>query len=170
MSSKRWPSFSLGAGEPADDALDETVEEALQGFRIGRGDAMELRSIRPLGIHPVQYQHVQMNVEIECAAKPLDEGDDTGSGDAAGGKACPMGQIGLDGADDDGQTTTERVGVPGEEQTQRPGETQHPLAYRYFREDMVNEVSRRFDHSTCATGRAKAATLRVSTVQSTTRW
>ena len=53
---------------------------------------------------------------------------------------CPMGQIGLDGAHDDGQTTAECVGVTGEEQTQGPGKAQHPLAYRYFREDVVNEV------------------------------
>ena len=62
MSSKRWPSFSLGAGEPADDALDETVEEALQGFRIGRGDAMESRSVRLEGVNPVENQHMQMNL------------------------------------------------------------------------------------------------------------
>ena len=62
-----------------------------------------------------------MNVEIQRTAKPLDEGDDTGSGAAAGGQACPMSQIGLDGAHDDGQTTAECVGVTGEEQTQWPG-------------------------------------------------
>ena len=61
------------------------------------------------------------------------------------GQPCPIGQIGLDGADDDGQTATERVGVTGEEQTQRPGKAQHPLAYRYFRGDVVNEVGRRFE-------------------------
>ena len=49
-----------------------------------------------------------------------------------------MGQVGLDGANDDGETVTERVGVAGEEQTQSPGRAQHPLAYRYFREDVVS--------------------------------
>lgn len=49
----------------------------------------------------------------------------------------------LEGADDDGQTTSaERIGQAGEEQAQRPGEAQNSLADGHFGEDEVDETSR----------------------------
>ena len=53
----------------------------------------------------------------------------------------------------------ERVGVTGKEQTQGPGKAKNPTAYRYFLKDVVNEMSRRLDHSPRAAGGKKPTTF-----------
>jgi len=68
----------------------------------------------------------------------INQRDDAGARAAAGGKACPAGEIGLDGADDDRKTAAERVGPAGEEQAQWPGEAEHPLSDGHFRNDVVD--------------------------------
>ena len=83
---------------------------------------MKSRSVLLQRIDPIQNQHVQVDVQIECTAETLDQGDNTGSGAAAGSEPRPVGQIGLDGPDDDCEAAPKRVRPAGEEQAQRPGE------------------------------------------------
>ena len=47
---------------PAGDALDEPVEEGLEGFGIRRTDGMESWSVGFLGVDAVENEHVQMNL------------------------------------------------------------------------------------------------------------
>jgi len=59
-----WTEQDMGgavAGEPAHHAPDETVEQPLEGLRVGRTDAMELRTVLLQGIDPLQNQHVVVN-------------------------------------------------------------------------------------------------------------
>jgi hypothetical protein len=42
-----------------------------------------------------------MDVQVQGAAEALDQGDDASARAATGRESCPMGQIGLDGSDDD---------------------------------------------------------------------
>ena len=102
------------AGEPADDALDETIEQVLEGLRVRWRDAMESGAVLFHGVDAVQDQHVQMDVQIECAAETLDQRDDSGSGARGGHEPRSAGKVGLDGADDDGKTTAERIRPTGE--------------------------------------------------------
>jgi len=102
---------------------------------------------------------VQVDVQVQGAAEPLDQGDNAGSGAAAGRESGPVGQIGLDRTDDDRETAAECIRPAGEEQAQWPGEAENPLTHRHFREDMVDQVRRRLDHPPCAAGRAEAPTL-----------
>jgi len=125
--------------------------------RVGRSHAMELWAVLFQRVDPVQDQHVQMHVEIERTAETLDEGDDAGAGTAAGGKPCAMRQVGLDGADDDGEAATEGIGPAGEEQAQRLGEAQHPLADGHLGEDVIDEMGRGLDHAPSAAGGAEPA-------------
>jgi len=68
-----------------------------------------------------------------------------------------MSQIGLDGPDDDGEAAAERIGPAGEEQAQRLGEAQHPLADRHLGKHMVDEMGRGLDHAPGAAGGAEPA-------------
>ena len=128
------------AGEPTDDALDEPIEETFEAPRVGRTDAMESRSVPFQRIYTVQNQHVQVDIEVQGAAETLDQGDDPGACAGAGGESCPMGQIGLDGPDDDCEAAAKRIGLAGEEQAQGPGEAQYPLTHRHFRNDVIDQM------------------------------
>ena len=120
---------------------------------------MEPRSVLLQRIDPVQDQHVQVDVQVQRAAKTLDEGHDPGARTAAGRESCPAGEIGLDGADDDRKTAAECVGPAGEEQAQGPGEAENPLTHRHIRNDVVDQMRRRLDHAPRAAGRAEAPTF-----------
>jgi hypothetical protein len=50
------------AGEPADDAPDETVEQTIEVQRVRRPDAMEPRAVMFHGVDPFQDQHVQVDL------------------------------------------------------------------------------------------------------------
>ena len=81
-----------------------------------------------------------MDIKVQGAAETLDQGDNPGACAGAGPEPGPMGQIGLDGADDDGETVPERVRSAGEQQPEWPGKAQDPLANGYFRKNVVDEV------------------------------
>jgi hypothetical protein len=89
------------AGEPAHDPLDEAVEETLEAPRVGCPDAMEPGTVLLQRLDAVLNQHMEMDVQVQGAAETLGQGDNAGSGAAAGRESCPVGQIGLDGSDDD---------------------------------------------------------------------
>ncbi len=102
---------------------------------------------------------MQMDVQIQRAAETLDQGDDSGASAAPGHETRPVGQIGLDSTDDDGEAATKSVGPAGEQQAQGPGEAEHPLPDGDLWNDVVDQMCRGLDHPPCAAGRAEAPTL-----------
>jgi len=97
------------ASEPAQDPVDEAIQQTIEGLCLRRANSMESRSILLQGTDPIQNQHMQVDVQVQGGAEPLDQGDNSRSSAAAGRESCPMGQIGLDGANDNRQAAGERV-------------------------------------------------------------
>ena len=82
-----------------------------------------------------------MNIQVQGAAEALDEGDDAGPCAIGGLQARALCQVGLDGASDHGQATAQSLRAAREEHAQRPGEAQHPLANRYTRDNVIDQMS-----------------------------
>jgi hypothetical protein len=139
--------------------VDEAIQQTLEGLCLRRANSTESRSVLLQGIDPIQNQHMQVDVQVQGGAEPLDQGNNSRSSAAAGRESCPVGQISLDGANDDREAAAERVRSTGEQQAEWPGEAQDPLANGYFRKDMVDEVSRGLDHPPSAARRAEAPSL-----------
>jgi len=116
---------------------------------------METRPAVFPGVDPIQHQHVQVHIEVQRAAEALDEGDDAGAGTIGGLQTRPLRKAGLYGSGDHGQAAAQSLRAAGEEHAQRPGEAQDPLAHRYGRDDVVDEVGRGLDHAPGAAGRTK---------------
>ena len=55
-------------------------------------------------VHPLQKQHVEVNVEVECRPKTLNEGDGPGAGRVVA-KPCGVDQVRGDGASAAGKTS-----------------------------------------------------------------
>lgn len=66
--------------ERASDATDERVEGALELERRRRRCAMETRAVAVEGVHAVERENMDMNVEIQRGAVPLYEGHQSGLG------------------------------------------------------------------------------------------
>ena len=89
-------------------------------------------------VHPVQDDHVEVNVKVQRTAKALNEGHHAGSGPGSTGQSRALNQIGLNGSRDHREATTERIGPAGEEQAQGPGKAQNPLAHRDVWNDVID--------------------------------
>ena len=68
--------------QSAQDAVNESVEQALQYLLIWRGHRVKSGSAAIQCVDAVQDQHVEVNVEVEGAAEALYQCDDTGAGAA----------------------------------------------------------------------------------------
>lgn len=90
------------------------LKKATDPVGNGVGQASELLtagSLEPLktsyrmgitNVHPIQYQHMEMNVQIKRRAETLDKGDGTGVGRLVG-LPCLLDQVGGNGPIDDTQ-------------------------------------------------------------------
>ena len=106
---------------------------------------------------PVQHDHVQVNVEVERAAEPMDQGHDTCPGAAVTFQSRLLNEMGLDGSNDNGQAAAEDIRTAREQHAQRPGKAENPLPDGSGRNDVVNEVRGGFDHAP-STARGTEAT------------
>jgi hypothetical protein len=101
---------------------------------------MELDPMFIKRVDAIENEHVNVDVQIQGRAKSLYQGDRTGTRTTGDLEPGTLRKIGLDGANDDGKTAAESIGLIGEKQAQGPGETQHPLPDRYRRNDMIDQV------------------------------
>lgn len=139
--------------------MDEPVQELFEFLGSWGVDTVELDAVVFEGVDAVENQHVEMNIKIESTTEALYQGNGTGTSATGHLETCSLGEIGLDGPKDDGKTTAEDIRAVGEEQTQGPGETQHPLPNRYRGNDMIDQMCCGLDHAPGATGRTKTASF-----------
>lgn len=66
---------------------------------------------------------------------------------------------GLDGAENYRETARERLGLGCKQEPERVREAECPLADRYVREYVIDEMRRRLDHASSTAARAEAAAL-----------
>jgi len=110
--------------ESAHDAGDDAIQELPQVLPVRRVNLMETRSVALQGVDAVQYDHVQVHVEVQGTTEALNEGHHTGSRLRRTGQSRALNQTGLNGPRDNSETTAEHVGPAGEEQAQGPGKAQ----------------------------------------------
>ena len=99
-----------------------------------------------------------MNVEVQRAAKSLDERNRSGAR-----LVLPEPRFGAqvrrDGPDHDAERAVHGVRVAGEQETHGKGNAKHPLANAAPGQDIVHEQRRGVDHAPGAAARAKPAML-----------
>src|SRR5262245_4951926 len=119
---------------------------------------MEPHSAGPVhGDHPVQPDHMEMDVELQAAPEPLHHGDRAaaavGDAGAPGAAAIPA----EDSADEHAQHgTTERM-VERQTVAEPVRHSEHPLAHRHPRQDCVDEGRRLLGHAAPAAARTDRA-------------
>lgn len=97
-------------------------------------------------VHPVQTQHVEVDVQVERAAEALDQGDGAGAGsglrvpglvDEVRGQ-CPV---------NDAKNLAHHGRAGGQQETQRERHREHPLAHRHPRQDVVHQQGSALGHA-----------------------
>ena len=73
---------------------------------------------------------MEVNVEVECRAETLDEGDCPGLGAGGDGESGLLDEVCGDGAVHHAQDLAQDLRLGGEQEAQRVGEGQHPLPNR----------------------------------------
>ncbi len=142
--------------EDGDHSLNLVVSRRIDPPVLGT--PVELLGCRV--VTPLEKQHVVVDVEVEAATEPLDEGD--GPRLEFGAEALLFGflaDVGRDGTMDDGQATRLDLRVFRQNETNRHGETEHPLTDADLGEDGVDQVGGAFCHAPAAAGRAESALL-----------
>ena len=84
-------------------------------FKSRRIESMKTGLVVLHCVHPVQDDHVEVNVKVQRTAKALNEGHHAGSGPGRTGQSRALNQMGLNGSRDHRKATTERIGTAGEE-------------------------------------------------------
>ncbi len=70
--------------QPADAVCEDLDQMGELGTRRRRHPPEPERAVGALGIHPVEKQHIEVDVQVQSAAEALDQGDCTGLGRLAG--------------------------------------------------------------------------------------
>jgi hypothetical protein len=105
---------------------------------------------------PVQHERVEMDIEVECTAKALDDRYRPG---ASLGVTPTLGPLSVEteqGPRVDPKDCAAELVVPSEAIAELEREAQHPLTDWHLREDMVDEVRGALGHAAAATARAEA--------------
>ncbi len=104
---------------------------------------------------------MKVDVEVECPAESLNEGDRPAVGGTGSGfqRAASTPERGEDGAHEHAQDLGRQRSVVGQAVSQSEGQRKDPLAYGNSRQHPVHEVRRRVGHMPTAARRAKTATL-----------
>ena len=109
-------------------------------------------------IHPIEEDHVEVNVQVQRRAKALDQRH--GAGVAGGsGEACLLQQEAGNRAPDGVQYQRQRSGISSQQESQRKGQRQHPLAQRTRGQHLISEQRCRLGHAPTAARGTKAALL-----------
>jgi len=135
------------------------VQHRLQRFIGWRRHFDELRhTVGTAPVHPVQHQAVHVNVEVGRRPKALDERDGAAVGLVGPEAGLPQ-QVARDHAVHHLQHGRHQLGLCGQQQAQRDGQRQNPLAHRHVGNDVVDQVRRRLRHAPGPARGAKAAPL-----------
>jgi len=92
------------------------------------------------------------------AAEALDQGHRAGLASGTG-QASLLQEMCRDRPPDEGQHLAHRGGFGGEQEAQREGHRQHPLADRLPGQDLVHQQRRALDHAPGAAARAETPAL-----------
>ena len=142
-------------GDTANRAVQDTVQVH---FGWGRGGVKVYLPIilrRPVGA--IKDQRVEMDIQIECPAESLDEGDRTTMGRTVPGsrRATSVSTRGEDGAHEYAQDLSRQLSIMGQAVTQTERQGEHLLAHRNSRQHPVHEMRRRVGHVATAARRAE---------------
>ena len=99
--------------------LNVDIANTLEALRSGHRRSHRTESHRPvraLDVHPVEEQHVQVDVEVERTTKALDQSDRAGSGRLVS-VTCFSDQMCGNDTVDDAQHATHDLGPAGEQET-----------------------------------------------------
>lgn len=83
---------------------------------------------------------MEVDVEIQRGTEALDEGDRPGLGAGGAGESGLLDEVCGDGAVNDTEDLAQDLRLGGEQEAQRVGEGQHPLANGLFRQDVIDQV------------------------------
>ena len=135
------------------------VQHRLQRFVGWRRHVHENRfAFGVAAVHAVQHQAVKVNVEIGRRAEALDQRDRAAVG-LVGFEPGLIEQEARDDAVHHLQHWRHQLGLCGQQQAQRDGQRQHPLAHGHARNDVIDQVGSRLRHAPGAARRAKASAL-----------
>jgi hypothetical protein len=113
-----------------------------------------------LGIHPIQGQHMKMDIQIERIAEALNEGHGaTTDRPLRGAKACAAAQRSEHGLHKNVQDIPDQARVITEAIAQSEREREHPLPDWNSGEDTIHEMGGGIGHVPAAAGGAKASAL-----------
>ena len=101
--------------------------------------AVEHRTVlESIARHIIEKQHVEVDVEIQSAAKALDQSDRPGLGRATGEPRL-LDPLRGDAAVDDAEHLPHDFGLAREKKTQRVRDAQHPLAHRLLGKHLIDQ-------------------------------
>lgn len=95
-------------------------------------------SIGTLNVHAIEEQHVKVNVEVQCTAEALDQGDGTGLGRLVG-IARFLDQMRGDDAVNDAQHPAHDLRPAGEQKAQLKGKAEYPLAHGLYGQNLIDQ-------------------------------
>jgi hypothetical protein len=134
------------------------VQHRLQCLVGWRGYLDEFRrAVSAAPAHAVQHQAVQVDVEVGSGPEALDQRDGAAVG-LFGIRTRPLEQKPHDHAVRHLQHGR-HLGPGGQQQVQRDGQRQNPLAHRHVRDELVDQVRRRLHHAPGPARRAEPAPL-----------
>jgi len=114
------------------------------------------RSVGALDIHPVEEQHMEVNIQIQRTAKTLDQRDRAGVRRLMRQSGL-LDQVRSNHPVNDAEHLAHDRRAAGEQETQWKRKTQHPLAHRLFRENLIHQQRGTFCHTACPTAGTETA-------------
>jgi hypothetical protein len=114
------------------------------------------RLVNAAPVHAVQDQAVKVNVQVGGRAKALSQSDRTAVS-LVGLQTSLTEQVPRDDAVNHLQHKRHQLGLCCQQQAQRDGQRQHPLAHRHMGDDVVDQEGRRLCHAPRAARRARPA-------------
>ena len=141
--------------QPGDDGLQQRVQFVVGGrIRLNEGR----RTIGVAAVHPVQYQTVQVDVEVGGRAKALDQRDGAAVTFVSLEPRLPQ-QMSRDHALHHLQHRRDQFRLRGQQHAQRDRQRQHPLPHRHVRDDVVDQVRSGLRHAPGAARGAESPAL-----------
>lgn len=135
--------------------MRELMHQRAEFLYRGGFDAVKAHdAVFVLRVNAVEKQHVKMNVQVQCRAEALNQGDSPGMGSTLVEPGL-LDQVGGHRAIDDLQHFAHHGGLLGKQKTQFVGETQHPLPDGLFRQHFINQQGGGLRHSPSTATRAE---------------
>jgi len=144
------------------DAANHAIQHSFEFLvRRRRSGVKTQGSIILWQVGAVEDQRMEMDVQVECSAESLDEGDRTAGGGSGCGsrRTTSSAQRGEDGAHEHAQDICGQLSVVGQAIAQTEGQREDPLAYGNSRQHAVHEMRRRVGHVATAARGAEASSF-----------